>query len=229
VTRLDIALHPVRHVTAGTALYPLDRAPELLGALRDHAEEQPDELTVHVAINRAENHVALKAVFAGRDHDAQLALAPYRDAAGPAIADDIGRMPVADLQLGGTRPQHFELLPDLDDFTQLAILETAAHADAVEIRHWGGAMAEPGGPVGHRHVPFSITIDGPPAARDAIAPHATGGTFLNFCHDETRAHDAYTPADLARLQDLKAAYDPANVFGVGRGIAARDRAWRRAG
>mgnify|MGYP003290026187 CR=1 FL=1 len=43
-------------------------------------------------------------------------------------------------------------------------------ADAVEVRHWGGAMARPdgdAGPVGHRDVPFSITVDGP---AEAVAP-----------------------------------------------------------
>ena len=45
------------------------------------------------------------------------------------------------------------------------------------------------------------------------------GSFLNFLKDTSRTRDAYTTADLARLLELKRAYDPDAVFGVGHGIA----------
>jgi FAD/FMN-containing dehydrogenase len=43
---------------------------------------------------------------------------------------------------------------------------------------------------------------------------------LNFLKDTARTRDAYTAADYARLVELKRAYDPDNVFGVGHGIVA---------
>jgi hypothetical protein len=65
-------------------------------------------------------------------------------------------------------------------------------------------------------VPFSVTVDGEDVR--ALAPHVTGGSFLNFLKDTTRTRDAYTAADHARLLELKRAYDPDNVFGVGHGL-----------
>ena len=73
----------------------------------------------------------------------------------------------------------------------------------IELRHWGGEMARPGedaGPIGHRHVPFSIVAGGqaetPEDAErmmagvrtvaDKLRPHATGGSFLNFLGDPAR-------------------------------------------
>jgi Berberine and berberine like len=97
----------------------------------------------------------------------------------------------------------------------------AADADAVEVRHWGGAMARPGadaGPVGHRDVPFSIVVDGPAEAAEPLARHATGGSFLNFLKEPARTHTAYTPDDFAALRELKRAYDPDDVFGAGHHI-----------
>jgi hypothetical protein len=67
-------------------------------------------------------------------------------------------------------------------------------------------------------VPYSVTVDGDDIA--PLEPHVTGGSFLNFLKDASRTRDAYTAADLARLLELKRAYDPDNVFGVGRDIVS---------
>ena len=98
---------------------------------------------------------------------------------------------------------------------------TRADANAVDVRHWGGAMARPAagaGPVGHRDVPFSITVDGPAEAAAPLARHATGGSFLNFLQDPARTHTAYTAEDYRRLREVKRAHDPANVFGLSHNI-----------
>ena len=102
-----------------------------------------------------------------------------------------------------------------------AVTRDEAPANAVEVRHWGGAMARPGagaGPVGHRDVPFSITVDGPAEAAAPLARHATGGSFLNFLHDPARTHTAYTAADYRRLREVKRAHDPDNVFAINHNI-----------
>ena len=95
-------------------------------------------------------------------------------------------------------------------------VDATARANAVELRHWGGAMARGAGPVGHRDVPFSITVDGPDEA--PLARHATGGSFLNFLKDPARTHTAYTAADYGRLRAVKRAHDPDNVFAIGHNI-----------
>jgi FAD/FMN-containing dehydrogenase len=48
----------------------------------------------------------------------------------------------------------------------------------------------------------------------AVEPHLTGGAYVNFLGDEggDRVRAAYGDATYARLQDVKAAYDPENVF-----------------
>ena len=63
-------------------------------------------------------------------------------------------------------------------------------------------------------------IDWARALFDALAPHATGGVYVNFMpEDETQrvAAGAYGP-NYARLAALKAKYDPANLFSQNQNI-----------
>jgi FAD/FMN-containing dehydrogenase len=56
---------------------------------------------------------------------------------------------------------------------------------------------------------------------DALAPHATGGVYVNFMpEDESQrvAAGAYGP-NFARLAELKAKYDPANLFRLNQNIS----------
>ncbi|HEU4975525.1 MAG TPA: FAD-binding oxidoreductase [Baekduia sp.] len=48
----------------------------------------------------------------------------------------------------------------------------------------------------------------------SVQEHTTGGAYINYLDDEgaERVHDAYGDANFARLQAIKAAYDPDNVF-----------------
>jgi FAD/FMN-containing dehydrogenase len=219
VTAMEIALHPAARAYGGAALFARERAAELLTRYRDDAAGMPDELTVTVVLTR--EGVALRGLYAGGAGDGERALAPLLAVAGAPLASTWREMGYAESgTIGGTAPRHFERYDELSD----AVIEAAltAPADAIEVRHWGGAMARPGadaGPVGHRDVPFSITIDGPAEAAAPLARHATGGSFLNFLKDPARTHTAYTPADHADLSELKRAYDPDNVFRAGHNIA----------
>jgi FAD/FMN-containing dehydrogenase len=51
-----------------------------------------------------------------------------------------------------------------------------------------------------------------------LRPHATGDSFLNFLGDAARTADAYTEGDYRRLREVKAAYDPDNVFSANHNI-----------
>jgi hypothetical protein len=171
----------------------------------------PEALNVSVVLTP--EAVSLRGVYAGGADDAWRALAPlflcepFRDTFRP--------MPYRETAtIGGTAPRRFELLGDVPVDPILRTAETAA---AVEVKRWGGAIARGATPAGHRQVPFSVTVDGDDIA--PLAPHATGGSFLNFLKDPSRTRDAYTAADLAQLLELKGAYDPDNVFGVGHGLA----------
>ncbi|WP_149262953.1 FAD-binding oxidoreductase [Actinomadura sp. K4S16] len=217
VTSLEFRLHPVSTVYAGVALFPAERAADVLTRFRDEAPTRPDSLTVSVALTNHADHgrvVAVRGVYAGPAEDGARALRSLLEAAGPPLHDDFRTMPYAETEsLGGTAPLHFHLYDDLPD----ALISAIAHSGAsgIEVRHWGGAMASPAsdaGPVGHRDVPFSLTIDGSPADAAPLAAHATGGSFLNFLHDPSRTATAYTPENLRRLREVKRAYDPQNVF-----------------
>jgi FAD/FMN-containing dehydrogenase len=216
VTALELDLHEVPVVYAGTITFARERAADVLAFYREW--EQPDELSTSLAL--AGDTTTLRALYAGSAEDAQRALQPLRYVTGPALAEDMHESRYADARIPGTAPRHFHLLERLDD-TMINTLADSP-ANAIELRRWDGAMADAGpeaGPVGHRHVPFSVTVDGSPEASAPIAPHATGGSFLNFLHDTTRTRSAYTEANYARLQDIKRAYDPDNVLALGHAIA----------
>jgi FAD/FMN-containing dehydrogenase len=54
---------------------------------------------------------------------------------------------------------------------------------------------------------------------DALAPHATGGVYVNFMPEDEaqRVAGAYGP-NYARLARLKARYDPGNLFRMNQNI-----------
>ncbi|HEX3176949.1 MAG TPA: FAD-binding oxidoreductase [Methylomirabilota bacterium] len=209
-TSLEVRLHPVREVFGGVARFDRGLAPHLLARFREYA--MPDALNVSVVVEP--DAVALRGVYAGGADDAWRALAPLLIA--EPFEDTFRVMPYGETgTIGSTAPRRFELLRDVPVD---AILRTAETAAAVEVKRWGGAIARGATPAGHRQVPFSVTVDGEDVR--ALAPHVTGGSFLNFLKDTTRTRDAYTAADHARLLELKRAYDPDNVFGVGHGLVA---------
>ena len=75
------------------------------------------------------------------------------------------------------------------------------------------------GPVGGRDATLSVILDAPvPDVAAAIAPHATGRSFLNFLADPARTATAFAPADHEALREVKAAYDPDGVFRLGHAI-----------
>ncbi len=57
-------------------------------------------------------------------------------------------------------------------------------------------------------------------ASDAIAPHSTGARYVNFLADEGEAgvRSAYEPQTFTRLANLKARYDPTNLFHLNQNI-----------
>jgi FAD/FMN-containing dehydrogenase len=208
-TSLEFRLHPVAEVFGGVARFDRGLATHLLARFREYA--MPEDLNVSVVLTP--DAVALRGVYAGGADDAWRALAPlFGD---EPISDTFRAMPYGETgTIGGTAPRRFELL---NDVPVDAIVRTAETAEAVEIKRWGGAIARGNSPAGHRQAPFSVTVDGEDIA--PLAPHVTGGSFLNFLKDTSRTRDAYTARDFARLQELKRAYDPDNVFGAGHNIA----------
>jgi FAD/FMN-containing dehydrogenase len=199
-TSLEFRLHPLREAFAGHASFDRALAPAILTRFREY--EMPEALNVSVVLTP--EAVTLRGLYAGGPDDAWRALAPLFVA--EPFQDTFRPMPFTETHtIGGTRPVHFELL---DDVPVDAVLATPG---TLEVKRWGGAIARGSSPAGHRRAPFSVTVDGDDIR--ALEPHVRGGTFLNFNKDPRRVRDAYTPADYARLQELKRAYDPGHMFG----------------
>jgi FAD/FMN-containing dehydrogenase len=228
VTAMELRLHPVAEVYAGTACFAVDRAPDTLMRYREWIADAPDALSTAVLLMHlpdGQRVLAIRAMHAGAGEEARRLLAPLFAAAGPPLVDGMRPMRFADASMGGTAPRHLELVRDLPDAVIEAIVAAQA-APTVEVRHWGGAMARPvpgAGPVGPRDVPLSVIADADvPGLAAALAPHATGGSFLNFLADPARTATAFVPADYEALREVKAAYDPDDVFRVGHAIAPAD-------
>ena len=206
-TSVEVRLHREPCVVGGVATFDRGLAPHLLTRFAEYV--QPDALNVSLVLT--DDAIAVRGAFAGPVDDAWRALAPlFLD---EPLTDSFRPMEYAETAtIGGTPPRHFELLRDLPIEALLGVDGT------VEVKRWGGAIARGSSPAGHRGVPFSVTVDGDDIS--ALKPYVTGGSFLNWLKDTSRTHSAYTPADLARLLELKRAYDPSNMFGVGHQLVS---------
>ncbi|TQM43371.1 FAD-binding oxidoreductase [Pseudonocardia cypriaca] len=206
VTSLELQLHPVPSVYGGWAEFPVEGAERALRYLADH--ELPDELSVSVVVS--EESLVVRGVYAGEGGRA--ALQPLLDAAGTPVVDRFREMRYSEIStIGGTPPITFAMFDELSEDTIAAVVRSGV---PVEVKHWGGAIARPAhddpGPVSHRDARFVMKIAA--QAADAITASATGGSFLNFLHDTTLTHTAFTPENHRRLREIKTAYDPANFF-----------------
>ena len=242
VTGLEVRLHPVAEVYAGTSYFEVERAADVLATYGEWIAAAPDELSTAILLTRLPDQpqvpepvrgrrvLAIRAMHAGGDAaEAERLLAPLRAAAGPALVEGFRSTAYGAVAMGGTPPRHLDLVETLPDPLVDALVETSEDPDSpvstIEIRHWGGAMANPqadAGPVGHRTVPLSVIADAPdPGIAEALWPHATGGAFLNFLSDTARTADAYTPAAYRRLTEVKAEHDPENFFRHNHNIPPR--------
>jgi FAD/FMN-containing dehydrogenase len=191
---------------------------------------------------RGRRVLMLRSLYAGDAAEGERVIAPLLEAAGEPLMGGFAPLTYGDTatMMGPPPPPavgevHIEFFRDVPDDVLDVVADPDGPPVAIEFRHWGGEMARPGddaGPIGHRDVPFSVVVTslaqdraGWPAAKaDAdeivarLRPYATGASFLNFLGDPARTRDAYTPADYERLREVKATYDPDNVFHRGHNI-----------
>ncbi|MFI0350881.1 FAD-binding oxidoreductase [Actinomadura sp. 9N407] len=239
VTSLEFRLHPVESVLAGTAYFPIEGAADTLARYRDWTADAPGELSTAVLLTRAPDdpdvpgHVrgrrvlAIKAMYAGEAGQGARLLDPLWRAAGPMLHNGMRPMRYAEAEMGGTQPRRLELFERLPDPVIETLVTVSARAN-VEIRHWGGTIADPGpgaGGAGHRDAHLSVIVDDdPPGLAAALRPHATGGSLLNFLHDPEATETAYTRENHRRLREIKGRYDPDNAFRLGHTIPPANRA-----
>lgn len=186
----------------------------------------------------------LRLTYPGPAEEAERIIAPLRELGPKVddTVRDMPYTDVASIHHEPTEPMAAYdrnlLLGELDTQAADAILAQAgpeANASYVlELRHLGGAFARPPevpSAVGGRDAAFSLftaslftpdELDDVRREHDALhaalAPWSTGGALLNFMGIDQvtpdRVRTAFAPADFARLQDLKATYDPDDLFRI---------------
>lgn len=184
--------------------------------------------------------VAAIAVLWARDPaDGDDVLAPWRGL-GPEV-DLVDLRPYAEFQSMIDDPpglgnywsaDYHDTFPDeaLDTFVKYGFERRSPYTQQI-LLPWGGAIArvdEDATPMGHRSVkwithPFAMwdinedaepNIEWAKGFRRDIAHHTNGGVYLNFIGNEgeDRIRAAYGDEKYARLQRIKAEWDPDNLF-----------------
>jgi FAD/FMN-containing dehydrogenase len=254
-TSFCFRLHPLGAVTGGLLVLPA--TPATIASFVAAASEAPDEVSTIAAVLGGapplpflpvEHHrrpvVMATVVFAGRDADAERALAPFR-ALGPLV-DMVRPQPYPDL-FGPGGPEGPPLaavrtmfLDGLDEDAGAAILahlrESTAQVAAVQLRVLGGAVARVASDAtayAHRSRPIMggvAALDGAienAPVHEAWARNVAGalrqgapGAYVNFVGDEgaARVREAYPGWTWQRLAAIKREYDPENLFRLNQNI-----------
>jgi FAD/FMN-containing dehydrogenase len=129
-------------------------------------------------------------------------------------------------------------LKDLSDETIDAIVQNAVGSPILkfDVRYAGGAIANThNNAFSHRdaaHLFQMVTIVPTPEVlpqiealiadfKQKLAPHLTGAIYMNFVEgreQREQTSNGFTPEKFARLQEVKAKYDPDNIFRFGFNI-----------
>jgi FAD/FMN-containing dehydrogenase len=190
--------------------------------------------------------VLIAGLWCGEIAEGERVLAGLR-AFGPPAADLFGAVPYADFQCGFDDPPGYrnywtsEHLAELPDAAIDAIVEHGRTlpkgASQLAMFCWGGAVARvpaDATPLSGRDARWVIhplllweSADEDAAAlahgrayRDLLAPWATGAAYGNFIGSEgqARIRAGYRPGDYERLAEIKAIWDPRNVFCANQNI-----------
>ncbi|MEW1551250.1 bagremycin/ferroverdin biosynthesis FAD-dependent oxygenase BagK/FevA1 [Streptomyces tsukubensis] len=172
---------------------------------------------------------------------------PLRKTA-PVLVDTLGEMPYrrfAEIHNDPTFPIPYDerttMLRELDrgaadDLLSLAGPGSDCTDIVVELRHLGGALGRPpatASAIDHREAAYCLSTLALPGSRpahvvDGMAHRGTGRSYLNFLAGPGTAEAAergYSPAAYARLGDIKARYDPENLFRFNHNIPPRAKSF----
>ena len=248
VTAIEFNLFPYEHVYAGILWFPVERATEVLTAWRAWTDIVPNELTSVGRIMqfpplefvpepvRGKSFVLVEAIYAGDPVEGEHWLAPLR-ALGPVMdtVETTSMTALSRLHMDPEGPA-----PGIGDGTML----TAFDAEAIEafvagtvgapllsaeVRHLGGAVAEPSAEFGalshfeHEYLTFAVGIAPVPEAAAAVhgalerlftalEPWTAEHTYSNFAERGRKPGSFHGEAAYHRLKRIKAQVDPENVI-----------------
>jgi hypothetical protein len=250
VTALEFALYPVRTLYAGVLYWPQERAAEILDAWQAWTAGVPDSVTsVGRLLNlppvaeiperlRGRSFVLVEAACLVAEGEGIELLRPLREL-GPEI-DTFAMLPPT--ELGALHmdpvdpvPAHIDgwLLGDLPPAAIDALVEAAGPGSgspllSVELRHLGGALADPAPEhgalasldAGFATATISMAMNENEAAlerhaaivRSALAPWEAERNYPNFAERSFNVSDLFSPTTCERLGRVKAQYDPGNLI-----------------
>ncbi len=233
VTEFEFTAARVPGVISTTVQYDISDTVGFLQRWGDTVEAAPREITAFLYLFAGSTAGMASIVYAGLDVDAaRRALAPFL-ALAPLLDGGSQAMPYAEL-VTCTRAPHTGSVSlqtrsglavhlDAPIAVRLAGMLASGPAATLQIRAVGGRINDVDAGTtayAHRHQNFSIFVGADPARRgelwrewEGVHPHLDG-LYLSFemDNDPRRLADALPSATLARLRDLKAAYDPTGLF-----------------
>ena len=223
-------------------------APDAVGTALVYLTAPPEPFVPEDMVGKM--GVGMAYLYAGDAEEGASYVQPFRDM-GPAV-DLVGPMGYADFQCMLDDPpglynywsaDYHDELPDdaLDLFVDSAQRLPGEHSQQL-IARWGGAVGGPAAastPLLNRSAawvshPFGLA-DTPEGGQEAkawvkqfradIAPHTTGGVWLNFIGHEgqERIIAAYGEENYKRLSRVKREFDPENTFRGNQNILPAER------
>ena len=237
VVAVELLLHPVAQLYAGSLMWPIERAPEVLRRWRDWTRTAPVELTSVARLLRTPDSDTVPAPFRGRAFVAiEAAYAGSAEAGAPFIdhlrhlrpeIDTFTTTPPAGLLAlhgdaeccVGRRVGDHRILGTLPDDAIDALLEAAGAGadtplDSVEIRQLGGAVAAEARYAGAaprveaEFVAVAAGIPGPGADRATAA--AADAVLAHLAPWD--AGDPLSSSARARVRAIKRRVDPDRMF-----------------
>ena len=235
VTALEFDAYPVRDVVFSDLVFDASNTAALIRNWGELAEAAPREVTsfLYLFAQRGTPPVArLMTVYAGDDTDAAIAALSPLLKIGPVLDQQAQLTPYAAIvpasdsqHQGGQRNPLISngfavhLTTEIGDLVADGLVSHIA--PWVSIRAVGGAIndVDPAATsYAHRHQSFNVSSVGSAAGKfrqhwDELRPHLDE-LYLSFETDDRpeRLPDAFPGVTLTRLSQLKARYDPANIF-----------------
>jgi FAD/FMN-containing dehydrogenase len=223
VTSFEYRLHPVTQVLGGLVIYPLDQAREVLRFYRDFCPGLPDEAEAYSGLLTSPEGMPVFALILGHNgpvEEGEKVLAPARRFGRP-VADLVGPMPYRARQMmldepnathGLHRYWRSAFTEQISDRVIDVLVANAASRpqwDFDAIGQWtdGAQSAE--------HIAWVRAL------WSQLEPHLEGSAYVNHLAEDDRPEKvrASFGENYGRLRQLKAVYDPTNLFRINANIA----------